>query len=86
MYNFDVERPSTIQDAVKAMGREEAQPMSGGQTLIPTLKARLAAPSVLVSLTGIDEMKGVCLDDEGRVCIGGRGPLSGAGISGRSDW
>ncbi|MFC6637893.1 carbon monoxide dehydrogenase [Sulfitobacter sp. JBTF-M27] len=71
MYNFDVERPSTIQDAVKAMGREEAQPMSGGQTLIPTLKARLAAPSVLVSLTGIDEMKGVCLDDEGRVCIGG---------------
>ncbi|NNK15859.1 MAG: xanthine dehydrogenase family protein subunit M [Sulfitobacter sp.] len=71
MYNFDVERPSTIQDAVKAMGREEAQPLSGGQTLIPTLKARLAAPSVLVSLTGIDEMKGVCLDDEGRVCIGG---------------
>ena len=71
MYNFDVERPSTIQDAVKAMGREEAQPISGGQTLIPTLKARLAAPSVLVSLTGIDEMKGVCLDDEGRVCIGG---------------
>jgi carbon-monoxide dehydrogenase medium subunit len=71
MYNFDVERPSTIADAVKALGREEAQPMSGGQTLIPTLKARLAAPSVLVSLGGIDEMKGVCLDDAGRLCIGG---------------
>lgn len=71
MYNFDVERPSTIADAVQAMGREEAQPLSGGQTLIPTLKARLAAPSVLVSLTGIDEMKGVCMDDDGRLCIGG---------------
>lgn len=71
MYNFDVERPATIADAVQMMTREEAQPMSGGQTLIPTLKARLAAPSVLVSLTGIDEMKGVCVDDVGRLCIGG---------------
>lgn len=71
MYNFDVEMPDTIADAVKALSREEAQPLSGGQTLIPTLKARLAAPSVLVSLHGIAEMKGVCTDDEGRLCIGG---------------
>lgn len=71
MYNFDVERPSTIADAAKALGQDEAQPLSGGQTLIPTLKARLASPSVLVSLSGISEMKGVCLDDDGRVCIGG---------------
>jgi carbon-monoxide dehydrogenase medium subunit len=71
MYNFDVEMPGTVADAVQAMSRAEAQPMSGGQTLIPTLKARLAAPSVLVSLTGIDEMKGVCMDDAGRLCIGG---------------
>lgn len=71
MYNFDVEQPSTVADAVKAMARDEAQPLSGGQTLIPTLKARLAAPSVLVSLSGIDEMKGVCMDDDGRLCIGG---------------
>lgn len=71
MYNFDVEMPATVADAVTAMAQDEAQPISGGQTLIPTLKARLAAPSVLVSLTGIDEMKGVCVDDAGRLCIGG---------------
>lgn len=71
MYNFEIEKPTTISDAVAAMGQEEAQPLSGGQTLIPTLKARLAAPSVLVSLAGVEEMKGVCLDDEGRLCIGG---------------
>ncbi|NNE53502.1 MAG: xanthine dehydrogenase family protein subunit M [Sulfitobacter sp.] len=71
MYNFEIEQPGTISDAVRALGQEEAQPLSGGQTLIPTLKARLAAPSVLVSLSGIDEMKGVCMDDEGRLCIGG---------------
>lgn len=71
MYNFDVEMPTTVADAVSALSREEAQPMSGGQTLIPTLKARLAAPSVLVSLHGIAEMKGVCKNDAGHLCIGG---------------
>jgi aerobic carbon-monoxide dehydrogenase medium subunit len=71
MYNFDVEMPTSIEDAVKALGREEAQPLSGGQTLIPTLKARLAMPSVLVSLKKIEEMKGICTDDDGRICIGG---------------
>ncbi|MEQ9261232.1 MAG: xanthine dehydrogenase family protein subunit M [Roseovarius sp.] len=71
MYAFDIERPSTIADAVKAMGAEDAQALSGGQTLIPTLKQRLAMPSKLVSLTGIDEMKGICVDDRGRICIGG---------------
>ena len=71
MYNFEIERPGTVADAVQALTQEEAQPLSGGQTLIPTLKARLAMPSVLVSLTGIDEIKGVCMDDDGRLCIGG---------------
>ena len=71
MYNFDVETPSTVSDAVQALGRDEAQPLSGGQTLIPTLKARLASPSVLISLGAIDEMKGVCIGDDGRLCIGG---------------
>ncbi|MBM1631820.1 FAD binding domain-containing protein [Sulfitobacter mediterraneus] len=71
MYNFDVERPQSIADAVQALSREDAQPLSGGQTLIPTLKARLAAPSVLVSLSAVDEMKGVCMSDDGQLCIGG---------------
>jgi len=70
MYNFEIARPTTVKDAVKALKQEESQPLSGGQTLIPTLKARLAAPSVLVSLSGIAELKGVCTDDAGRICIG----------------
>ena len=71
MYAFDIERPSTIADAVKALKDEDAQALGGGQTLIPTLKQRLAMPSALVSLTGIGEMQGVCLADDGAVCIGG---------------
>ena len=71
MYDFEFKRPSTIAEAVAALGAEEAQALGGGQTLIPTLKQRLASPAVLVSLNGIAEMKGVCVDDAGRVCIGG---------------
>lgn len=71
MYAFDIERPATIADAVAAMADDEAQALGGGQTLIPTLKQRLAMPSTLVSLTGIAEMQGICTDDGGRICIGG---------------
>ena len=71
MYNFDVETPASVADAVAALGKEDAQALGGGQTLIPTLKQRLASPSVLVCLSGISEMKGVCRNDEGMLCIGG---------------
>jgi carbon-monoxide dehydrogenase medium subunit len=65
MHNFDFAKPGTIADAAKALATDGAQALSGGQTLIPTMKQRLAAPSVLVSLTGIKEMQGVCLGDGG---------------------
>jgi len=65
MHNFDFVKPASIADAVKAMGHDGAQALSGGQTLIPTMKQRLAAPTVLVSLSAIPEMKGVCMGDGG---------------------
>ncbi|WP_299041257.1 xanthine dehydrogenase family protein subunit M [uncultured Tateyamaria sp.] len=72
MYNFDVVTPTRIADAVKELSDStESQPLGGGQTLIPTLKQRLASPEKLVSLSAIDEMRGVCKGDDGSVCIGG---------------
>ncbi len=71
MYAFDFVKPASIADAVAALGAEDAQALGGGQTLIPTLKQRLARPSVLVSLGGIAEMKGVRKDGAGNLCIGG---------------
>ena len=56
MYNFDFEKPSTVAEAVAALASEDAQALGGGQTLIPTMRQRLAAPSKLVSLSGIAEM------------------------------
>ena len=67
MYAFDFVKPSTLDDAVAALGSEGAQPVSGGQTLIPTLKQRLNQPDSLVSLTGIPELVGVCRDGDALV-------------------
>ncbi|SFK55522.1 FAD binding domain-containing protein [Shimia haliotis] len=71
MYNFEFEKPSTTADAVAALADEDASALGGGQTLLPTMKQRLASPSKVVSLTGISEMQGVCMGDDGSVCIGG---------------
>ncbi|WP_372674801.1 FAD binding domain-containing protein [Aquicoccus sp.] len=71
MYAFDFERPSTLAEAEKALAGEDAQALAGGQTLIPTLKQRLAMPEKLVSLGAIQEIKGVCKGDDGALCVGG---------------
>ena len=59
MYAFEFVKPASVAEAVKALAADEAQPLSGGQTLLPSMKQRLNAPATLVSLTGIAEMKGV---------------------------
>ena len=58
MYNFDYVKASSVADATAALGGD-AQALSGGQTLIPTLKARLGMPSSLVDLSGIEEMSNI---------------------------
>lgn len=59
MHNFDFVKPASVAEAVKALQSDGAQALSGGQTLISTMKQRLAAPAVLVSLTGIAALQGV---------------------------
>ncbi|MXQ09513.1 carbon monoxide dehydrogenase [Alphaproteobacteria bacterium GH1-50] len=73
MYDFNVARPGSIDEAVKLLSDEDAQALGGGQTLIPTMKQRLAAPELLVSLTNIPEMQGVCRDGD-TLSIGGATP------------
>ena len=70
MYDFNYHRPKSLADAQAALkGKSEARPMSGGMTLIPTLKQRLAKPSDVVDLGGIKDLAGIKLD-AGGVTIG----------------
>ena len=74
MYNFDYVKPGSLAEAVEALKADEAQALGGGQTLIPTLKHRLASPTVLVDLSGALDST-VQATDSGDCRIGGRRPI-----------
>lgn len=63
MYQTNYHRASSIQEAVQMMGAAaEGKYLSGGMTLIPTMRLRLTAPSDLVDLRHIAELKGIAVD------------------------
>jgi carbon-monoxide dehydrogenase medium subunit len=69
--SFDYVRPSTVDEAVSALteGGDDAKIITGGQSLLPLLRIRLAAPTVLVDCGRIAEMRGVS-EDGGDLVIG----------------
>ncbi len=55
MYEFNYHRPTTLDEVRQLLGdNDEAKLLAGGMTLLPTMKMRLASPSDLVDLSGID--------------------------------
>lgn len=64
--DFDYVRPTTIGEALALLERTdiEAMPLAGGQSLMPMLNFRLAAPDLLVDLNAIDELSGIAEQDE----------------------
>ena len=68
---FDYVRPKSVDEAVAALtaGGEDSKVITGGQSMLPLLRLRLAAPSILVDCARIDEMKGV-KDNGDSVTIG----------------
>ncbi len=60
MYNFNYHRPKDLAAAAALLqANENAKLMAGGQTLIPTLKQRLASPSDLIDLSDVDGLSGI---------------------------
>ena len=61
MYNFTFHRPTGLRQAGNMLGKlEEAKILAGGQTLIPTMKLRLASPNNIVDLNAIEgELSGI---------------------------
>lgn len=74
MYATSYHRASSVEDAVKLKSaHEEGKYLSGGMTLISTMKQRLAAPSDLIDLRHIPAIRGIRIDGR-KVTIGAATP------------
>ena len=68
---FEYARPTTVDEALQALasGGEDVKIMAGGQSLIPVMRLRLAAPETIVDLSRVAELRGV-RDDGDAIVIG----------------
>ena len=68
---FDYVAPSTVEEALAALAEagEDAKVIAGGQSLLPVLRMRLNAPSVVVDLGRIESLRGI-RDDGDAIVIG----------------
>ena len=65
MYDFTYHRASSLDDAKSRFAAaEDGRYLAGGMTLLPTLKLRLANPSDLIDLAGLDDLLGVRRDGD----------------------
>ncbi len=65
MDNFEFHKPTSIDDAIKAVdGKDEPKFLAGGQSLIPVMKLDMAQPSDLVSLAGVATLKEIKEDGD----------------------
>ena len=62
---FDYTAPETLEEAIKAVtdGGEDAKLLAGGHSLLPLMKLRLAAPSLLVDLRKVPGLHGIQRED-----------------------
>ncbi|MEO6270210.1 MAG: FAD binding domain-containing protein [Lautropia sp.] len=64
-------RPATVAEAVSLLaGDPEAKPIAGGATLVAMMNAQVLEPAALVSLAGIEEIRGITTASDGRLRIG----------------
>ena len=62
MYAFTYHRASGLRQATNMLGKlEDAKLLAGGQTLLPTMKQRLASPANLIDLGAVEGMTEIAL-------------------------
>ncbi len=69
MQAFAYANPTTLADATRAAAQEDSKYMAGGQTLLQSMKLGLIAPSTVIDLGAIAELKGIKVEG-GKVTIG----------------
>lgn len=69
--SFAYHRAESVADAVSRLeANPDAKILSGGHSLIPAMKLRLAMPSELVDISKLDELKTITVGDEIRIGAG----------------
>jgi carbon-monoxide dehydrogenase medium subunit len=67
----DYARPATVEEAISLLAAHDgARPLAGGQTLVNVMKARAAAPDVLVDLADLEDLRGIGFSSTGLLEIG----------------
>lgn len=61
--DFEYHRPRTVDEALALMADDEASALAGGQSLMPMMNFRIAAPEKLIDLNGLDDLAGVEVAD-----------------------
>ena len=70
-------RPSTVEDAVRLLSAHDgARALAGGQTLTNVMKARAAAPDVLIDLNSLEELRTISRVGDGALELGAMATLS----------
>jgi carbon-monoxide dehydrogenase medium subunit len=70
-------RPSSVDEAVRLLGAHDgARALAGGQTLTNVMKARAAAPDVLVDLNDLAELRAISRSGDGGLELGAMVTLS----------
>jgi aerobic carbon-monoxide dehydrogenase medium subunit len=59
MHSFNYRRPGSLAEALTLLQDEEARPLAGGMTLLPTMKQRMAQPETIVDLAGVPGLSGI---------------------------
>ncbi|HEY0735185.1 MAG TPA: xanthine dehydrogenase family protein subunit M [Herpetosiphonaceae bacterium] len=67
-YHAPTERQAAL--ALLADSGFDAKILAGGQSLVPAMNFRLARPSILIDVNGIDDLFGVRMADDGSTLIG----------------
>jgi len=69
MYAFTYHQPANLSSAVAQLAAEDSKALAGGQTLLPTMKQRLASPASLVDLGKVGELAGISREGD-QIVIG----------------
>jgi carbon-monoxide dehydrogenase medium subunit len=67
---FEYRRAGSVEEAIELLGSDEdAKLLAGGHSLVPAMKLRIARPTMLVDIGGLNDLRFVREDDD-RIAIG----------------